>query len=77
MPRSAMAVEGNIGAQVLLNGALPGPLQEVPMAELFAFYLAVRHSRPDEKASSYSTVTACGSSIPTTRAGPTAPRQDM
>ena len=48
LPRSAIAVEGNVGAQVLLNGALPGPIQEVPLAELYAFVLAVSNSRPDE-----------------------------
>ena len=46
-PHVAVCHHENVGAQVMLYGALPGLLQEVPLAELFAFIMAIAYSVPD------------------------------
>ena len=43
----AVAEEGIVGARVLVCGALPGPAQEVPLAELYALYVALRFAMPN------------------------------
>ena len=47
-PREAVISERNGGAQVMMYGLLSGLAQEVPLAELFAFIMAVTHCLPDE-----------------------------
>ena len=44
--QDAVLCEGNVGARVLVHGPLPGPVQEVPLAELFALVIALRFGMP-------------------------------
>ena len=45
-PKPAMG-EGDSGALVATYGALPGAIQEVPIAELYAFMVAMTYAMPD------------------------------
>ena len=43
----AVMEEGVVGARVVVLGALPGPIQEVPLAELYSLYVALRFVLPN------------------------------
>ena len=45
----AAAREGDVAAGVLAYGVLPGLVQEVPLAELYALLFCLRHAIPDDQ----------------------------